>query len=375
VAVAIIAVSLLFSNHDSRAPKSKLYTGQQQQQQSASQSEVAAFEAATAAEAERARKQAEALRETTARMAAIQNAQASGMSTDPAAGQPCQMTPQGCFGYQPRPQASPVDAALAEKKARRERQMRASSLALDLSQESSGAQSVAVAEGPVEARSEVRPESALATPAVEKKKPLADFDRWSGKLYRVFEGTFLEVVVKNRINGDAAGPIEAMLTNDVYSLNSQHLLLPKGTVLIGEAHVVTGQFDERLFVAFHRLICPDGFSVNLDQFHGLTQQGEVGLKDKVNHHYISIFGAAIAVAAIGGISNIGNATTGVTYNPTVQFRAGVATQMGEASQRILDRYLNRLPTLVIREGARSRIFVSQDFEVPGYAGHRMDPDL
>ena len=38
---------------------------------------------------------------------------------------------------------------------------------------------------------------------------------------------------------------------------------------------------------FHRLLMPDGYSVDLDQFHGLDQAGETGLKDKVNNHYLA----------------------------------------------------------------------------------------
>jgi type IV secretory pathway VirB10-like protein len=38
-------------------------------------------------------------------------------------------------------------------------------------------------------------------------------------------------------------------------------------------------------MVLRRLIMPDGYSVDLDQFHGLDQIGEEGLKDKVNNHY------------------------------------------------------------------------------------------
>ena len=42
---------------------------------------------------------------------------------------------------------------------------------------------------------------------------------------------------------------------------------------------------------FHRVTMPDGYSVSLDQFKGLNQVGETGLRDQVNHHYAQIFGA------------------------------------------------------------------------------------
>ena len=55
-------------------------------------------------------------------------------------------------------------------------------------------------------------------------------------------------------------------------------------------------------MAFHRLLMPDGSTLRLDQFLGLNQIGDAGLRDKVNHHYWSTFGAAAAVGLISGLA-------------------------------------------------------------------------
>ena len=52
------------------------------------------------------------------------------------------------------------------------------------------------------------------------------------------------------------------------------------------------------------MIMPDGYSVDLDQFHGLDQIGEEGLRDKVNNHYLQIFGTSIALGVISGAGQI-----------------------------------------------------------------------
>jgi type IV secretory pathway VirB10-like protein len=75
-------------------------------------------------------------------------------------------------------------------------------------------------------------------------------------------------------------------------------------------------------VVFHRLIMPDGYSVDLDQFQGLDQIGEEGLKDKVNNHYLQIFGTSIALGVVAGASQItqggGTVTTsGSQASPTM----------------------------------------------------------
>ena len=94
----------------------------------------------------------------------------------------------------------------------------------------------------------------------------------------------------NRLDGDAAGPVKVLVSNPVYSHDRQHVLIPDGTIVLGEARKIGaagfGQ-QRRMAVVFHRMIMPDGYSVDLDQFHGLDQIGEEGLKDKVNNHYLA----------------------------------------------------------------------------------------
>jgi type IV secretory pathway VirB10-like protein len=40
--------------------------------------------------------------------------------------------------------------------------------------------------------------------------------------------------------------------------------------------------------------------------------------------------------------------------------------MAQSSDRILDRFLNRLPAITIREGTRAKVVLTDDLEVPAY---------
>jgi len=199
-------------------------------------------------------------------------------------------------------------------------------------------------------------------------------DRASGKTYVLFEGTILETVLLNRLDGDFAGPIQCLVANDIYSHDRQHLLIPSGTKVLGEAKRVDTLGQTRLAVSFHRLIMPDGYSVSLDQFKGMNQIGDSGLRDKVNNHYFKIFGASLAVGAIGGIAEAGSGGV-LTQSGTQSIQQGVGESMGQTSQRILDKFLNILPTVTIREGHRVKIYLSSDLALPDYANHRMPSDL
>jgi type IV secretory pathway VirB10-like protein len=196
----------------------------------------------------------------------------------------------------------------------------------------------------------------------------------TGKTYILFEGTILETVLVNRLEGQFAGPVECLLTTDAYSHDRQHLLLPSGTKLLGETKKVDNLGQSRLAVFFHRLIMPDGYSVNLDQFKGLDQVGATGLRDQVNNHYLRIFGASLAIGALGAVAQAG--TGGVlTQSGTDRMREGLGTSFAQSSAQILDRFLNVPPTVTIREGHRVKVYLSGDLPLPDYNHHTMPSDL
>ncbi|MCL2659437.1 MAG: TrbI/VirB10 family protein [Acidobacteriaceae bacterium] len=200
-----------------------------------------------------------------------------------------------------------------------------------------------------------------------------EFDTYDGKLYRVFEGTVFEGVVTNHIEGGFNGPIIVMLTTDYYSHNHQQLLLPQGTRLIGTVQSVTGQNQDKLFVTFHRAVCPDGFSLEFNKYIGLDTIGTTGLATKVNRHYLEAFAAAAAVGGLGGLAQIGN--TGNMLDTSNNVRNGVTAQTSQESEQILNHFLNRLPTITLKEGSRARVYIGTDLLIPSYADHRVDPTL
>ena len=110
-----------------------------------------------------------------------------------------------------------------------------------------------------------------------KRQPsYVELQRAEGKQYRLVEGTVLETVLTNRLDGSFSGPINCMVTTNIYSHDGQHVLVPQGTRVLGEVRKVQTFGDQRLAVFFHRLIMPDGFSASLDKFQGLNQIGETG---------------------------------------------------------------------------------------------------
>lgn len=187
--------------------------------------------------------------------------------------------------------------------------------------------------------------------------------------HKLFEGTLIEGTLTNRLQGQFAGPVNVQVTTDVYSRDGQSLLIPRGTRVLGEAKQVQDTDQQRLAVVFHRLIMPDGFSVSLDETMGLDQAGASALKDKVNHHYLATFGTSIAYGLLAGFSQWG--TQGVYSGDGVDmYRQGVATSLGRNGQQSMQRQLNRLPDIEIREGHRVKIVLNKDLTIPAYKDHQ-----
>ena len=173
---------------------------------------------------------------------------------------------------------------------------------------------------------------------------------------RIYEGSFLEAVLATQLTGDFPGPVLAVVAIPFYSADRQRILIPRGTRILGSAQAVTNQDQARLGVGFHRLIFPNGSWVSL-QFRGLNQLGEGALKDQVDRHYFSMFAAVGAVGVLSGLTAAG----GNPYEGgTASMRSAAGQGLGQAATRILDRFLNRLPTITIRAGHRLRVWFTAD---------------
>ena len=215
------------------------------------------------------------------------------------------------------------------------------------------------APAPVE---EPAPATHLAPPPTDRRSPVAASEE---PRYRLFEGTLIETVLTNRLDGTFTGPVNALVSVPLYASDQQHLVIPAGSRVLGEARAVNTSGQSRLAVVFHRVILPNGTHVDLNGFHGLNQVGDLGLQDQVDRHYAQIFGVSLAIGAIAGFAQA-QSTVGLDATGLDTYRQGVAANVSQSSARILDRFLNRLPTITIREGHRIKVYLSNDLELPAY---------
>ena len=217
------------------------------------------------------------------------------------------------------------------------------------------------------------PDAPQTAPVVHPSAP-SPAPAGDGPRYRLSEGTVIDAVLTNRLDGTFPGPVNALVSTPVYA--ADRVVIPAGARVLGEARAVNTFGQTRLAVVFHRLLLPSGSRIELDALPALNQVGDLGLHDQVDAHYGQIFGVSVALGLLSGFSQ-GRTTAGLDATAPDAYRQGVASSLGTSSTHVLDRFLNRLPTVTIREGHRLKVYLTRDLDLPvaatarvGYGGVR-----
>ncbi len=380
--IGLANISSLLSGNKKSAPASAI----PMRPASPNAQQVTSFETQQQLQARRDAEERQRQQELTAAMQQLQEAQAA--PGPEASGAPTMTAAQRAAIYGDSPNApqrtsnmTEAQAEAKQKQLAKEKQqqdaLNSDTLAIDFERSGTSSSSSAVVAPAGPATADVAGTAASSVPAkADAKNPATapyDFDTYEGRLYRIFEGTVLEGVVTNHIDGGFSGPIMVSLTTDLYSHDHQQLLLPQGTRLLGDVQSVGNAQQRKMFVTFHRAICPDGFSLEFAKYIGLDQIGTTGLATKVDHGYLQAFAAAAAIGGLGGLAQVGN--NGSILSPSTEIRNGISEQSATEGEQVLNHFLNRLPVITLKEGSRARVYIGTDLLIPSYAEHRVNPTL
>src|SRR5208282_718803 len=141
----------------------------------------------------------------------------------------------------------------------------------------------------------------------------------AASLYTVMAGNIIPAVLISGINSDLPGPILAQVSQNVLdSASGKYVLIPQGSRLVGAYQNASSYGQQRVQIAWQRLIFPNTSSMNLPQMPGADQSGYAGFSDQVDHHYLATFGTAAVMSLISAGQSVGQMATfggGASYGP------------------------------------------------------------
>ncbi|MDR3631435.1 MAG: TrbI/VirB10 family protein [Desulfocapsaceae bacterium] len=207
----------------------------------------------------------------------------------------------------------------------------------------------------------------------ERDQWLSPYTREAGNMFEIKTGTVIPGIMVTGINSDLPGSMIAQVSQNVYDTASgDHLLIPQGSKLFGvyDSRIIYGQ--ERVLIAWNRVIFPDGSAITLGAMPGADMSGYAGFTDQVNNHYLRIFGSALLMSLITGstsyaMDSVSNSNNSTAQSSTVQdsMAAALAAQLGQTTLTLLQRNLNIKPTLEIRPGYQFNVIVTKDVVFKG----------
>lgn len=223
--------------------------------------------------------------------------------------------------------------------------------------------------------------SAATTASSEPTDAYAEFgasgdeDRWAlgaqmeaprGR-YELRAGAVIPATMLSGINSDLPGQITAIVAQDVRDTAiGRHVLIPQTSRLVGTYGSDVKYGQERVLVAWQRIVFPDGKALDIGAMPGADGAGYAGFKDLVNNHRFRLFANAILMSGImAGIASTQPepGDRGSSFSGALSEALG--QQLGQLTEEMIRKEMDVSPTIEIRPGYRFNVQVTKDLTFNG----------
>jgi type IV secretion system protein VirB10 len=176
----------------------------------------------------------------------------------------------------------------------------------------------------------------------------------------VVQGTMIQAVLETAIDSQLAGPVRALVSEDVHAFDGTRVLIPRGSRLIGRYQSGIDIAQQRITIAWDRIILPDNQSVEISAFGG-DELGRSGTTGFVDSRFGTRFGSAALISLIGTLPSVAAEST--DDERTAEALEGTAESLQDSAQGVISEYLSLSPIIYVDQGARVTVMVDRDLEI------------
>ena len=183
-------------------------------------------------------------------------------------------------------------------------------------------------------------------------------------------GSVIPTVLESSIDSDLPGLVRAKVAETVYdTLTGGHVLVPRGSWLVGTYRSNARAGQRRLFVSWTDLLLPDGTPVALGGTGSLGADGASGIRGRRSTGLWTALGAAVLFDIAGNASQVliaretGEAP-GRTDGLARLLGQAAGNSAGEVAQRHVGEILDRGTRFRVDAGARMNVVVEEDMRLP-----------
>ncbi|MDA9818390.1 TrbI/VirB10 family protein [Flavobacteriaceae bacterium] len=190
------------------------------------------------------------------------------------------------------------------------------------------------------------------------------------------QGKRIIAILETAINTEIPGFVRAVISMDVYPEQGNKALIPRGSRIYGSYSKDIQRGQERVNIAWTRMIRPDGIEVAIN-FSAADEFGRSGIKGSVDNKYtdiiknsilssmIAIGSGAVADLISGGdnvsISGVGGAS--ITSSALTAITSDISSNLIDVVKSRIDA-IDTSPLIRIPQGTKIMIIVQADLEMP-----------
>ena len=177
--------------------------------------------------------------------------------------------------------------------------------------------------------------------------------------YKLPVGTVIPAITAMKTMSDYAGTLKGFTTQDIYDIDYQHVLIPKGSeVLLKSVRIgnVNEPIQARMGLTVPWIILPNGKKIDFSKSSGLDREGVAGIKDKVDYHFLAQFFGVAAYATLSSSTSY----QGSGANNDQSFMGNVSESARQQFAPLAQKYLSLVPTITIDAGQSMNIILEDE---------------
>ena len=178
-------------------------------------------------------------------------------------------------------------------------------------------------------------------------------------------GTLVHVVLETGVSSQLPGQVIARVAQPVWNRNVDKIVVPAGSKVLGLYNANVSKGQNRVQVAWTKLILTNGKSISLANLSGVSLDGKSGLLANSDEHWDKILtGVALSGVFSATAAVLAGPTNSFNVDPRQQAIYGAAQPIQRTGEEIATRYLDVQPELTIAPGERVGLLTTQDVALP-----------
>lgn len=189
-------------------------------------------------------------------------------------------------------------------------------------------------------------------------------DTTSSKVVRdnlVTKEIYIRLLTETNINSRRAGEYTAIVEKDVFSPDSQKILIPKGTKFLCNFTPLSSYGESSLSSECDRIYFPNGKSSIIAKAQVYDAMGRPGIVGTLDNRMFEKYGQTLMLSLLGGAAILGtNKTPNSSVNSLAQY---TGLNILDLSTKILDKFIDLSPIVTIPSGTRIILKLSADMNL------------